>query len=133
MVFWHPCPTLLVGLWVPILGWDNGKCTPFSRPPTLGGHRATELAHWLPKDGKKTPKNQLWQANTQVWAKNCWHAKTGWQCVTKGTAQCPHVPATTPSMCLPTPATRGQHKWPNMPQAHGAHGGLQDLRHSSRI
>ena len=29
------------------------------RPPTLGGHRATELACRLPKDGKKPPKSQL--------------------------------------------------------------------------
>ena len=42
-------------------------------------------------------------------------------------AQCPHMLTTTPSMCLPTPATGGQHEGPNMPQAHGAHGGLQFL------
>ena len=41
-------------------------------------------------------------------------------------AQCPHMLATAPSMCLPTPATGGQHKGPNMPQAHGAHGGEQN-------
>ena len=45
-------------------------------------------------------------------------------------AQCPHMLATAPSMCLPTPATGGQHKGPNMPQAHGAHGGRLILRHS---
>ena len=41
-------------------------------------------------------------------------------------AQCPYMLATAPSMCLPTPATGGQHKGPNMPQAHGAHGGEQN-------
>ena len=51
------------------------------------------------------------------------HTRTGSQCATKCMAQCPHMLATTPSMCLPTPATGGQHKGPNMPQAHGAHGG----------
>ena len=45
-------------------------------------------------------------------------------------AQCPHMLTTTPSMCLPTPATGGQHEGPNMPQAHGAHEDPQDLRHS---
>ena len=67
-----PCP---VGLWVPILvgGMANAPAQ-FLGPPTLGGHRATELACQLPKDGKKTPKiikSQLWQGNAQVAAKKC--------------------------------------------------------------
>ena len=59
-------------------------------------------------------------------AKKCWHAKTSWQCATKCIVQCPHMLTTTPSMCLPAPATGGQHEGLNMPQAHGAHGGEQN-------
>ena len=129
-MFWHPCHALPRWALSAHFGWGHGKCTQFLGPPTLGGHRATELACRLPKDGKNPPKSQLWQGNAQVAAKNCQHAKTSWQCATKCMAQCPHMLATAPSMCLPTPATGGQHKGPNMPQAHGAHGGRLILRHS---
>ena len=130
-MFWHPCHALPRWALSAHFGWGHGKCTQFLGPPTLGGHRATELACRLPKDGKKPPKSQLWQGNAQVAAKNCQHAKTSWQCATKCMAQCPHMLATAPSMRLPTPATGGQHKGPNMPQAHGAHGGGQDLKRRS--
>ena len=36
-------------------------------------------------------------------------------------------------MCLPTPATGGQHKWQNTPHPHGPHGGPQGPGHSPRI
>ena len=52
MVFWHPCHALPRWALSAHFGWGHGKCTQFLGPPTLGGHRATELACQLPKDGK---------------------------------------------------------------------------------
>ena len=119
MVFWHPCHALPRWALSAHFGWGHGKCTQFLGPPTLGGHRATELACRLPKDGKNRQNPSCdrempkWPPQSVITCQNKLR-----QCAIKCMTQCPHMLATAPSMCLPTLATGGQHKGPNMPQAH---------------
>ena len=51
---------------MPTLGGGISKCTQFSGPPTPRCQKVTGQACQLPKEGKKSPKSQWGQKNSQL-------------------------------------------------------------------